>query len=150
MKRLAPFLLLLLLSTPLLAETKALLNLDKAGLAIQGYDPVSYFTQTKPVKGKSEFKSIYHGAVYYFASAENKAQFDQEPAKYEPAYGGFCAYGVSRNKLVEIDPEAFQVMNGRLLLQYSKSIRSEFNKNPQENLAKANANWPSLAGSKGK
>ena len=150
MRRFAPFILLLLLSTPLLAQTKALLNLDKNGLAIQGYDPVAFFTETKPLKGKAEFKSQLHGAVYYFASAENKARFDQEPAKYEPSYGGFCAYGVSRNKLVEIDPEAFQIMNGKLLLQYSKGVQSDFNKDPQGNLAKANTNWPGLVERKAK
>ena len=150
MRRFETFIMLFLLSTPLLAQTRALLNLDKNGLALQGYDPVAFFTQSKPVKGKSEFKSLYHGAVYYFASAENKARFDQEPAKYEPAYGGFCAYGVSRNKLVEIDPEAFQIMNGKLLLQYSKGVQSEFNKDPQGNLGKANANWPGLVERKGK
>jgi hypothetical protein len=73
-----------------------------------------------------------------------------EPAKYEPAFGGFCAYGVSRNKLVEIDPEAFQIVDGRLLLQYSKGVRNDFNKDTQGNLAKANANWPMLLENKGK
>jgi hypothetical protein len=97
-----------------------------------------------------ELKSVYRGAIYYFTSAQNKARFDQQPAKYEPAYGGFCAYGVSRNKLVEIDPEAFRVMDGRLLLQYSKGVRNDFNKDPQGNLSKANANWPALVEKKGK
>jgi YHS domain-containing protein len=150
MRRFGPLLLLLLLSTPVLSQTKTLLNLDKNGLAIQGYDPVAFFTQAKPLKGKPEFKSLYHGATYFFASPEDKARFDQEPAKYEPAYGGFCAYGVSRNKLVEIDPAAFQIIDGKLLLQYSKGVRSDFNKDPQGNLAKANANWPGLVERKGK
>jgi YHS domain-containing protein len=143
-------LLFLVLATPLIAQTKSLLNLDKNGLALQGYDPVAFFTQNKPVRGKPEFKSADQGATYYFASAENKILFDKEPAKYEPAFGGYCAYGVSRNKLVEIDPEAFQVVNDHLLLQYSKSVRNDFNKDTQGNLAKANANWPGLVEKKGK
>ena len=143
-------LLFLVLATPLLAQTKSLLNLDKKGLALQGYDPVAFFTQNKPVMGQPEFKSTDHGATYYFASAENKALFDKEPAKYEPAFGGFCAYGVSRNKLVEIDPAAFQVVDGRLLLQYSKSVRNDFNKDTNGNLAKADGNWPGLVERKGK
>jgi YHS domain-containing protein len=138
------------IATPLLAGTKSLVNVDKNNLAIQGHDPVAYFTENKPVKGKTEFKSVRQGATYYFASAENKARFDKEPDKFEPAFGGFCAYGVSRNKLVEIDPEAFQIVDGRLLLQYSKSVRNDFNKDPQGNLTKANANWPSLVERKGK
>lgn len=142
--------LLLVVGTPVFAGTKSLLNLDKSGLAIQGYDPVAFFTESKPVKGKPEFKSTYQGATYLFASAENKMRFDKDPAKYEPAFGGFCAYGVSRNKLVEIEPEAFQIVDGRLLLQYSKGVRNDFNKDTQGNLAKANSNWPMLLEKKGK
>jgi YHS domain-containing protein len=150
MRKIAWFLTFLVLATPLLAQTKALLNLEKSGLALQGYDPVAFFTQNKPVKGKPEFKSAHQGATYYFASEENKERFDKEPAKFEPAFGGFCAYGVSRNKLVEIDPEAFQIVDGRLLLQYSKGVRNDFNKDAMGNLAKANANWPALVEKKGK
>ena len=76
--------------------TKTLLNLDKNGVAIEGYDPVAFFTQGKPVKGNAQFQSSYKGATYYFASADDKGAFDGNPAKYEPQFGGFCAYGVSR------------------------------------------------------
>jgi len=150
MRKLGCFLSLFVLATPLLAQSKALLNLDKNGLALQGYDPVAFFTQNKAVKGKLEFRSTHQGAIYYFATAENKARFDQAPAKFEPAFGGFCAYGVSHNKLVGIDPEAFQIVDDRLLLQYSKSVRNDFNKEAQGNLAKAKAYWPGLVESKGK
>ena len=150
MRKLLPLLWILSSATPLLAQTKTLLNLDKNGLALQGYDPVAFFTENKPVKGKAEFKSVYHGATYFFASLKDKELFDKDAAKYEPAFGGFCAYGVSRNKLVEIDPEASQVTDGHLLLQYSKGVRNDFNKDPQGNLAKANANWPGLLEKKGK
>ena len=138
------------MAAPLLAQTKSLLNLDRNGLALQGYDPVAFFTQDKPLKGKPEFKSVHQGATYYFMSKDHKAQFDREPAKFEPAFGGFCAYGVSSNKLVEIDPEAFQIVDGRLLLQYSKGVRDDFNKDTQGNLVKANANWPGLVERKGR
>jgi YHS domain-containing protein len=150
MKKLGLLLLLLCSATPVFAQTTNLLNLGKNGLALQGYDPVAFFTENKPVRGKMELKSVHNGATYYFASAEDKARFDKEPAKYEPAFGGFCAFGVSRNKLVEIDPEAFQVVQGHLLLQYSKGVRNDFNKDTQGNLAKANANWPALVQKNGK
>ena len=140
----------LALTGSLLAQTKMLLNLEKDGLALQGFDPVAYLTQNKPVKGNPSFSSTYHGATYNFASQENKSRFDKEPEKFEPAFGGFCAFGVSHNKLVKIDPEAFQIMDGRLVLQYSKSVRNDFNKDTQGNLAKANANWPGLVEKKGK
>jgi YHS domain-containing protein len=151
MRKLLSLLLLLpFVAISALAENKSLQNLDKNNLAIQGYDPVAFFTENKPIKGKPEFKSAYEGAMYLFASAENKKSFEKEPSKYSPAFGGFCAFGVSRNKLVEIDPEAFQIVNGRLLLQYSKGVRNDFNKDVHGNLAKANENWPALVEKKGK
>lgn len=150
MRNLLQLFLFLSLSTPVFAQTKMLLNLDKDHLAIRGYDPVGYFTDNQPVKGQPAFSSAYHGATYLFTSKDHKELFDNDPAKYEPAFGGFCAYGVSSNKLVEIDPEAFQIVDGRLLLQYSKRIRTDFNKDTRGNLAKANANWPGLIEKKGK
>src|SRR5437016_1976473 len=142
--------LLVVLALHAFAQTKSLLNLDKAGLAIQGYDPVAFFTDHKPVMGKPEFPARYNGAVYYFASKEHLDLFKADPAKYEPAFGGYCAYGVSRNKLVEIDVAAFQIVDDRLLLQYSKGVRNDFNKDTQGNLTKAQQNWPGLVEKKGK
>lgn len=126
--------------------TKTLLNLDKNGLAIGGYDPVAFFTQSKPVKGSAQFQSSYKGATYYFASAADKATFDAAPAKYEPQFGGFCA---SRGKIVPIDVDAFQIVNGRLLLQYDLDVKDKFNKDQAGNLAKADQNWPDLVEKKG-
>src|ERR1041384_4020921 len=150
MKKLSLLLLTLGFAFPTFAQPKTLLNLDKTGVAIQGYDPVAFFTDHKPVKGKAEFASKHDGATYLFSSKENKDLFDKEPAKYEPVFGGYCAYGVSRGKLVEIDVNAFQIVNGRLLLQYSKGVRDNFNKDAKGNLAKAEANWPGLVEGKGK
>lgn len=124
--------------------TKSLLNLDKNGVAIQGYDPVAFFTQNKPVKGNAQFQSSYKGATYYFASAEDKASFDAAPAKYEPQFGGFCAYGVSQGHLAPIKIEATQIVNGRLLMQYDLDIKGKFNKDQAGNLQKADQNWPGL------
>ena len=149
MKRLLT-LVLITVALPLFAQTKTLLNLDRAGVAIQGYDPVAFFTDGKPVKGSDQFVSMHGGATYKFVSAEHKATFDKEPAKYEPAFGGYCAYGVSRNRLVEIDVDAFQIVDGRLFLQYSKGVRNDFNKDQQGNLAKAEKNWVGLVEKKGK
>lgn len=150
MKRILSAILLFALALPALAQGKSLLNLDKTGVAIQGYDPVAFFTDTKPVKGKAEFVARHNGATYYFASKEHRAQFKADPVKYEPAFGGYCAYGVSRGKLVEIDVDAFQIVDGRLLLQYSKGVRDDFNKDSKGNLAKAESYWPKLVEKKGK
>ena len=154
LRRLTKFACLLVLGVGLAAQaqgqSKALLNLDKSGVAVQGYDPVAFFTDGKPVKGNPQFTSRLKGATYYFASAEHKAAFDKEPAKYEPQFGGYCAYGVSKGKTVPIEVDAFQVVNGRLLLQYDKGIRDKFNKDTQGNLKLADSNWPGLVASKGR
>ena len=150
MKKILLTLLLAVLALPVLAQNKTLLNLDENGIAIQGYDPVAYFTDNQPVKGDPKILSKRDGAIYYFASKEHKEMFLKDPAKYEPCFGGYCAYGVSRDKLVEIDVNAFQVVDGRLLLQYSKDVQGKFNADPKGNLDKADANWPGLLEKKGK
>jgi YHS domain-containing protein len=135
----------LALALPAMAQsTKTLVNVNDSDVAIQGYDPVAFFTDNKPVKGDSKYATKSNGAIYYFASKEHRDLFVQNPAKYEPVFGGYCAYGVAKDKLVEIDVNAFQIVDGKLLLQYSKSIRDKFNKDTKGNLAKADANWPAL------
>jgi YHS domain-containing protein len=150
MKQLSLLCLLIGLVLPASAQTKSLLNLDSSGVAIQGYDPVAFFTDGKPVKGKPEFVAKHDGAAYQFASKEHRDLFTKDPAKYEPQFGGYCAYGVSRNKLAPVEVEAFQIVDGKLLMQYSKAIRDDFNKDTKGNLSKANTNWPGLVDKKGK
>lgn len=150
MKKLCLAFFVATLALPLAAQTKTLLNLDKSGVAIQGYDPVAFFTDGKPVKGKPEFPARHNGALFYFASKAHRDLFKADSAKYEPAFGGYCAYGVSRNKLVEINVDAFQIVDGRLLLQYSKGVRDDFNQDTKGNLSKADGNWPALLEKKGK
>lgn len=150
MKRILLTVVLTTLAWSVAGQTKHLVNVDRSGLALRGYDPVAFFTENKPVKGQPAFQSSHAGASYRFASPANKARFDKEPDKYAPAFGGFCAYGVSRNKLVGVDLEAFQIVEGRLLLQYSKGVRNDFNKDPQGNLVRADQNWPGLVAQKGK
>ena len=146
-KLLFVFLTIAALSAP--APAKELLNLEN-GVAIQGYDPVAFFTDNRPVKGNAQFQSDYRGAKYYFASAEHKAAFDKESAKYEPQFGGYCAYGASRGKTVPIKIETWEIVNGRLLLQYDLDVKSKFDKDPQGTLRKADENWPGLVEKYGK
>jgi YHS domain-containing protein len=150
MKQLSILCLVVGLTLSASAQTKTLLNLDKEGVAIQGYDPVAFFTDSKPVKGKPEFVAKKDGAVYLFASKEHRDLFLKEPAKYEPQFGGYCAYGLSKNKLAPVEVDAFQIVGGRLLMQYSKGIRDDFNKDTKGNLSKADSNWPGLVSTKGK
>jgi len=132
------------------ASAKSLVNVDKNGVGIKGHDPVAYFTDNRAVKGNAQFQSNFNGVTYYFASAENKAAFDAKPTKYEPQFGGFCAWAVSRGYTASIDPNAFQIVNGRLLLQYSLGVRKDFSADTEGNLKKADANWPSIVEKKGK
>lgn len=119
-------------------------NLNK-NVAIQGYDPVAYFTQNKAVKGNKQFAAVAEGITYNFSSATNKDLFVKDYKKYEPQYGGWCAYAMgSSNEKVEIDPETFKIVNGKLYLFYHSWVNNTLNKwNADEtNLkAKADKNW---------
>src|SRR5271154_3275241 len=151
MKMLSLLFLVLGLALPGFAQTdKTPVNLDKQGLALQGYDPVAFFTNQKPVKGTADLQSAYHGGTYWFASPEHKALFDANPQKYEPAFGGYCAYGVSKGHLAPVDINAFQIVDGRLLMQYSNGARNGFNEDQKGNLTKADATWPKLVEKSGK
>src|ERR1700747_94359 len=86
------------------------------GLAIKGYDPVSYFTTGKPMPGLAQFSTTYNGATYRFASAENRNRFLAAPEKFLPQYGGYCAYAISLNKIADIDPDEWAIVNDKLYL----------------------------------
>ena len=120
-------------------------NIDKNGLALQGYDPVAYFTDGKPVKGSPEFTATYKGANYQFVSAEHRDMFNATPAKYEPQFGGFCGYAASINKLASIEVDKFQVLHDRLVLQHNKKAWDLWHQDVEGNLKKADANWPTLS-----
>jgi YHS domain-containing protein len=119
-------------------------NTDKTGLALYGYDAVAYQTDSSARKGSEEFTAMYDGATYRFATAANRDAFQAAPDKYLPAYGGYCAYGVTRGYKVKIDPEAFRVVEGRLYLNYDKDVQAKWLKDIAAYIAKANANWPEL------
>jgi YHS domain-containing protein len=144
------FTMLSFLGLTSLLAAKSLVNVDSKGVGIRGYDPVAYFTEHAAVKGNPTVTSTYGGVVYLFSSPEHKSLFDAAPEKYAPQFGGYCAYGVSRGSLIEIDPNAFQIVNGQLLLQYSKGIMAKFNKDQASLLQKADSNWALLVEKKGK
>jgi YHS domain-containing protein len=121
------------------------INLDKHGLALQGYDPVAYFTDNKPVKGDENYTASYKGGTYRFASAAHKETFESNPAKYAPQFGGFCGYAASINKLAPIEVEYFQVLHGRLVMQHNEKAWKLWHEDVEGNLRKADANWPKLS-----
>lgn len=137
-------LLLPLAPASLRADVKP--NLDQ-GLALEGYDAVSYQDGGKPAKGLAQFSCTLKGATWRFATAAHLAAFQKDPARWEPAFGGWCAYAMSRGELVEVDPLDFKVVKGRLLLFYRSLFVDTLAKwNPQEAdlLPKADASWARL------
>jgi YHS domain-containing protein len=123
------------------------LNLED-GVAIQGYDPVAYFTSKKAVKGKKEFEYKHQGAVYYFSSSANRDAFIKNPAAYEPQYGGWCAYAMgATGEKVEIDPETFKVLDNKLYLFYNAYFNNtlpKWNKEEMSLKSKADKNWKAI------
>lgn len=121
-----------------------LTNINKQGIILEGYDPVAYFTDAKPVKGSSKFSTHYEGATYWFASQEHADLFKTDPKKYLPQYGAFCGYAVSIGKLRRVDPTIYQIQDGRLILQHTKEAYDLFNRDLNANTAKADKNWPGI------
>ncbi len=126
-------------------------NLPKAGApAIQGYDPVAYFTNSAAVQGQPTLASTYRGVTYHFASAEHRRVFAANPEKYIPTYGGWCASAMgAKGTKVEIDPTNFKVKNGRLFLFYKGLLADalkDWNKHEAEWEPAADKNWKKLTG----
>ncbi len=118
------------------------------GGAIRGYDPVAYHAEGKPVKGKRAHRVEWKGATWSFASAENKALFEADPEKYAPRYGGYCAWAVSNGYTASIDPDAWSIVDGKLYLNYSLGVRTQWSENIPGNIAKGDVNWPKLLAGK--
>ncbi len=120
-------------------------NISKKQVAIGGYDAVAYFIEGKAKEGKPDFTVYHQGITYYFSSAANKEAFKANPFKYEPQYGGWCAYAMGNNgSKVEVDPETFKVTNGKLYLFYNKYFTNtlkSWNKNEAGLMKNADANW---------
>jgi YHS domain-containing protein len=116
----------------------------KNNVAIEGYDPVSYF-QGKPVEGESGLTAEYKGIVYFFYSKKNLYLFNENPSHYEPAYGGWCAFAMGNTgEKVKIDPETYKIVEGKLYLFYNfwgNNTLDDWNKKENELKAKGDKNW---------
>jgi YHS domain-containing protein len=128
-----------------------LVNVSGASkIAVSGYDPVAFFTDSKPVNGSPSITSQDRGATYFFVNEEHKKMFIENPDKYAPQYGGFCAFGVGLDKLFPVDINTWQVREGKLYLNLNGDILKKFNADFEDNLTKAEKNWPSLVKKHGK
>jgi len=152
MKRIALFFIASLLLGSSYAQDESLLRKKQFNLeedvAISGYDPVAYFTPGKAIKGSKDISLVHQGVTYYFSSTANKETFKKNPAAYEPAYGGWCAYAMgAKAEKVTIDPKTFKVLNGKLYLFYNKFFNNtltEWNKDETNLKKKADASWTKI------
>ena len=94
---------------------KVLVLVDDQGVGLGGHDPVAYATEGA-VPGVAAHTSTHGGAIYRFASVDNKTAFEADKQKHAPQYGGYCAFAASQNRLSDADPTVFQVLDGQLLV----------------------------------
>lgn len=116
----------------------------KDNAAISGYGAVAYFKEGKPVKGSTDFVVTYRGATWLFANKANADLFKATPEKYEPQYGGYCAYGCSQGHKAKTSPDAWTIVNGKLYLNYNTDVKAMWSKDQQGYIKKADANWPKV------
>lgn len=114
------------------------------GVAVGGYDPVAYFTESKPVRGDKAITLEHEGATWRFASEANRDVFRADPAKYAPQYGGYCAYAVAMGYTAKGDPNAWSIINGKLYLNFNQPTKATWEKDAAGYIAKAEKNWPGV------
>lgn len=141
---LAPLLALGLLLSPQAFALDKINTTFWGNLAIEGYDPVAYFTQSKAVEGKKQHEFEWMDATWRFSSAEHLALFKSDPEKYAPQYGGYCAYAVSQNDIAGIEPDQFTVHEGKLYLNFNSSINKKWLQSRDQYIMDADHYWPLL------
>lgn len=123
------------------AEVSEHINVDSEGYSIDRYDPVAYFTQGRPLRGKPAFSAEYQGANYAFASESNRERFLGDPDKYLPQYGGYCAYGAVHGSKSDVDPEVWDIVDGKLYLLTSGGTMSVWQKRKKAYIQMADKAW---------
>jgi YHS domain-containing protein len=116
----------------------------KSGVAIEGYDPVAYFTQGKPTEGSDQFAYKWNGAEWHFMNQKDLDLFKSDPQKYAPQYGGYCAYGMSKGHKATTDPNAWTIVNNKLYLNYSMDVLKMWRDKKEEKIQAADKNWPTV------
>jgi len=150
MKNLIVF-IITLITIPVLAQVEEIrkenYNLKEGKYALEGYDPVSYFRDDEPQKGKSEFTLKFKGVYYRFASKSNQEEFKKNPSNYEPAYGGWCAYAMAEGEKVKIDPKTYKIIDQTLYVFYNFNFTNtlkSWNKDESALKIKADTEWDSI------
>ncbi len=126
------------------AQSTKHVNVDAKGYVINQYDPVTYFTEGKPVRGKLSITVEYKGAKYAFASVGNRDLFRADPERYLPQYGGYCAYGIVHGGKSKVDPEVWDIVDGKLYLMISGGTMSVWKKKKQAYIEIADKAWQTI------
>jgi YHS domain-containing protein len=121
-------------------------NANANDLAIHGYDAVSYFTDSKASKGDHKYTATYKSAIYQFSSEGNREIFQDNPEKFAPQFGGFCAMGVALNKKLDTDPTAWKIVDGKLYLNLNKAVQKKWLSDVPAHLETANRVWSGIQG----
>lgn len=116
-------------------------NVTTTDLALRGYNPVSYFTDGAPTPGEIDITAEHQGATYRFASAEHKAMFEADPAKYAPQYGGYCAFGLAQGYKFDGDPQVWKIVDDKLYLNLSSKVSTIWQQDVPGNIENADAKW---------
>jgi len=114
------------------------------GLAVDGYDAVAYFEEGRAVEGSAEHAVEWNGAVWRFASEAHRAQFAAAPERYAPQYGGYCAWAVAHDYTADADPEAWAIVDGKLYLNYNRTVLERWSAEKEGWIAAGDRNWPRL------
>ena len=112
--------------------------------AINGYDPVSYYKESKPVKGAREYSYEWKNVTWYFASKENLSTFKTNPGKYAPQFGGYCAYGMAKGHKASTEPDAWTIVDDKLYLNHNRDVLSKWKGNQNELIKQADGQWPNV------
>lgn len=119
-------------------------NATTTDLALRGFDPVSYFTEDAPVEGEVDITAEHNGAIYRFASAENKEMFEADPAKFAPQYGGYCAFGAAQGYKFDGDPEVYKIVDDKLYLNLSPKVSEIWQQDVPGNIGTADMKWTEI------
>lgn len=125
-------------------SSSAPVNVEASGVGLKGNDPLGYFNEGKPVEGDPAFTVVHNGTVYTFASEANRDAFIVDPDRYLPEYGGFCALAMTFGKKVDIDPNAWKIVDGKLYVQANMRAASLWQKDVEGNISKADKEWPTV------
>ncbi len=136
------FTLILFLAGSVLAQKSPVFTTEHG--AIRGYDPVAYFNEGKPVKGKAELAYQWQGVEWHFVSQQNREAFQANPEKFAPQYGGYCAYGTAEGHKAPTDPQAWTIVDDKLYLNYNKNVKVLWSKDKPGYIKTADQNWPQL------